>query len=108
MSETYHLCCKTCKEHIWIGQGHPTTLYFYNGEPETVSAFNIFLRRHLSSWPDAVNYPEDEKFHELVFLDSQSVPEDWTEVHNVYDEPEPDWGLWITYDLSYPFGEPRP
>lgn len=112
MSQTYNLCCRTCKEHIWIGQGSPATLYFYDGAEKTVQAFNIFLRRHLSSWPNSEDYYYgDEKIHhELVLLESQSVPEDWTEVHNVYgdEDPEPDWGKWITYDVNEPYGEKRP
>lgn len=109
MSETYHLCCRTCEEHIWIGQGHASTLYFYSGDPTTVSAFNIFLRRHLS--PTSTNYNEidgyylkgDEHYHELVFLETQQVPEDWLEVQNVYKDDWKEEG-YITYDMSQPLG----
>lgn len=80
MSETYHLCCATCKEHIWIGQGHPTTLYIYSGDPEVMAYLNEFLRKHLSSSTESLEY-KPNAYHELLLLDSQSIPEDegWME-----------------------------
>lgn len=94
MSETYDLCCTDCRESIWIGQGHDTTLYFYSAEPETVAAFNIFLRRHLTRIRN--NRP-----HNLVVMETQEVPPDYREVQNVYKDAD---ASGIVYDLTKPLG----
>lgn len=69
MSQTYHLCCVTCRESIWIAQGHSDDLYFYSGDPETLVAFNEFLRKHLQT------YKYVDVRHELIFTDSENAAE---------------------------------
>lgn len=79
MSETYDLICTTCKESLWIGQGHDQNFYIYT-TPRQIELLNEFVNRHqtLSS------YSEDKQ-HNLQIISSQDRDDGYMEDQRTYE-----------------------
>lgn len=77
MSRTMHLGCKTCKEHIWVGQNNA----FYSGEPHTMEGLRLFLIKHRTGDVMTPNDNDSEigMEHELIYT-PELYEEDWAEV----------------------------
>lgn len=91
MSTTYHIGCKTCKEHMWIAQtGHikgqdpDTYLYVYSGEQRTMNLLSTFLQKHKceTSFSVRLDDPDEQIEHVLIFAESGIFwdCEGWTEI----------------------------
>lgn len=72
MSQTFHIGCRTCQKHLWIGQNHG----IYYGEEDTMKKLAEFLHSHKqnTSLVDGDN-PE----HILLFGESEIFRDAWPE-----------------------------
>ena len=76
MSITYHLCCKDCGYHLWIGQGD----YIYTGQQSIMDDLTRFLYAHLGHALEfmgdyAVDRDDEAEGHRLQTWESVPVEE---------------------------------
>lgn len=83
MSDTFCIVCDGCKVSLWIGQTGGAGPNFLYTAPEYNYPQAAFFYAHCST-----AWCIGGKDHQLRFIDSQHVPEDYAELPNTGDWPK--------------------